>query len=156
MENKVSKHENSALKILGIAIFIIGFTGTITCNAQSVVGKWKRTFTKIFVTDKTTGKQVPVSDEMQKSFDEHANTYNETLEIKSDNTYISTVSAGSTSSPTIHNGVYSLSGKILDMNIPMVHNEKTTISIQSLNEKTMVWDLVFMGKLTEIFYTKMP
>jgi hypothetical protein len=67
MANKVPKYENPALKILGTTIFIIGFAGIVTCNAQSVVGKWKRTFTKIFVTDKATGKQVPASDQMQKA-----------------------------------------------------------------------------------------
>jgi hypothetical protein len=41
------------------------------------------------------------------------------------------------------------------MNIPLVHNEKTTITIKSLDTTTMVWDLVFMGKLTEIIYTRM-
>jgi len=50
---------------------------------------------------------------------------------------------------------YSLSGNKLDMNIPLVHNEKTTITIKSLDTTTMVWDLVFMGKLTEIIYTRM-
>ena len=41
------------------------------------------------------------------------------------------------------------------MNIPLVHNEKTTITIKSLDAALMVWDLVFMGKLTEIIYTRM-
>ena len=50
---------------------------------------------------------------------------------------------------------YSLSGNKLDMNIPLVHDEKTTITIKSLDAATMVWDLVFMGKLTEIIYTRM-
>ena len=57
--------------------------------------------------------------------------------------------------PKVHTGTYSLSGKELDMNIPLVHNERTTITIQSVDSKTMVWDLVFMGKLTEITYAKM-
>ena len=55
----------------------------------------------------------------------------------------------------IHNGKYSLAGKDLDMKIPLVNNEKTTITIQSINSSTMVWDMVFMGKLTEVIYTKM-
>jgi hypothetical protein len=118
------------------------------------VGKWKRVFTKIFVTDKTTGKQVPASAEMQKTFDEHASAYIETLEIKSNNTYISTVSTASDEKPKAHTGTYTLSGNDLNMNIPLVHNEKTTITIQSLNSESMVWALLFMGKLTEITYSK--
>ena len=35
------------------------------------------------------------------------------------------------------------------MNIPLVHNEKTAITIKSLDAVTMVWDLMFMGQLTE-------
>lgn len=33
------------------------------------------------------------------------------------------------------------------MNIPLVHNEKTTITIKSVDATTMVWDLMFKGKL---------
>jgi hypothetical protein len=144
------------LKTLPILAFItLSLFSFTNCEAQSAIGKWKRTFTKIFVTDKTTGKQVQASAEMQKSFDEHANAYNETLEFKPDNTYISTISTAADDKPKVRMGTYSLSGKELDMKIPLVHNEKTTITIQSINTKTMVWDLVFMGKLTEITYTKM-
>ena len=152
---KTRSLENATSKLLFIITCIaVGLVSFINCDAQSVVGKWKRTFTKIFVADKATGKQVPASAEMQKTFDEHANAYNETLELKSDNTYISTVSAGADDKPKVHNGTYTLSGKDLDMNIPLVHNEKTIITIQSINSYTMVWDLMFMGKLTEIIYTK--
>lgn len=126
-----------------------------TCEGQSVVGKWKRTFTKIFVTDKATGKQIPAPEKMQEQFDERANNYHETLEMKADNTYISTISTADDPTPKLHNGSYLLSGKDLDMKIPLVKNEKTTITIQTLNSTTMVWDLVFMGKLTEVFYTKL-
>ena len=144
------------MKILLLLAFIVAsFVGCTSCEAQSITGKWKRTFTKIFITDKTTGKQTPASPEMQKSFDDHANAYNETLELKLDNTYISTISAAADEKPKVHTGTYSLSEKELDMKIPLVHNEKTTITIQSIDSKTMVWDLVFMGKLTEITYTKM-
>jgi ligand-binding sensor domain-containing protein len=56
--------------------------------------------------------------------------------------------------PKVHTGAYSLSGNNLDMNIPLVHNEKTTITIQSVNSNSMVWQLLFMNKKTEITYTK--
>ena len=56
--------------------------------------------------------------------------------------------------PTEHAEKYSLSGKVLDMNIPLVRNEKTTITIKSLDATTMVWDLVFMNKLTRITYKR--
>jgi hypothetical protein len=146
-----------SIKVASLLIFLnIGFAGFNQCTAQSVIGKWERTGTKFFVTDKASGKQTPVSSDKQQQYDKAAaeRGYKETLEFKSGNIYTSTVTAGG-EEPKIHNGNYSLSGKDLNMNIPLVNNEKTTITIQSLNDKTMIWDLVFMGKLTEIIYTKM-
>ena len=144
-----------ALLILSCAIF--GAAGISICDAQSVIGKWKRTGTKIFIADKATGRQVPASEVMQQQYDKAtaARGYNETLEFKPDNTYVSTVTTAGNIKPMIHNGNYSLSGKELDMKIPPVNNEKTAITIQSINSSIMVWDHVFMGKLTEITYTKM-
>ena len=78
---------------------ILSFLSFVECEAQSIVGKWKRTFTKIFVIDKATGKQTPASADAQKQFDEQANKYNETLELKSDNTYISTISTAADDKP---------------------------------------------------------
>ena len=144
------------IKLASLIIFLnIAFAGFIQCDAQSVIGKWERTGTKFFITDKASGKQTPVSDDKQQQYDKAAKErgYKETLEFKSGNTYISTVTAGG-EQPKIHNGNYSISGKDLNMNIPLVNNEKTTITIQTLNDKTMIWDMVFMGKLTEIIYTK--
>lgn len=144
-----------ALLILSYIIF--GLVSVNICDAQSVVGKWKRTGTKFFSTDKATGKQVPVSAQLQQQYDQSAGArgYSEMLELKSDNTYIITVSSAGNSKPMIHNGSYSLSGKNLDMKIPPVNNQKTFITIQSINSGTMVWDMVFMSKLTEVIYTKM-
>ena len=145
------------LKVIIVITFItLGFAGFCKCNAQSIVGKWQREGTKIFVTDKTNGTQKPLSAQEQKQFDDAAiaNGYNETVEFKSNNTYISKVSAKGME-PKERTEKYSLSGNKLDMNIPLVHNEKTTITIKSLDTTTMVWDLVFMGKLTEIIYTRM-
>ena len=142
--------------IIVITSITLGFAGFCKCNAQSIVGKWHRGGTKIFVTDKTNGTQKPLSAQEQKQFDDAAiaNGYNETVEFKSNNTYISKVSAKGME-PKERTEKYSLSGNKLDMNIPLVHNEKTTITIKSLDTTTMVWDLVFMGKLTEIIYTRM-
>jgi len=145
------------LKVIIVITFItLGFAGFCKCDAQSIVGRWHRGGTKIFVTDKTNGTQKPLSAQEQKQFDDAAiaNGYNETVEFKSNNTYISTVSAKGMA-PKERTEKYSLSGNKLDMNIPLVHNEKTTITIKSLDATTMVWDLVFMGKLTEIIYTRM-
>jgi len=145
------------LKVIIVITFItLGFAGFRKCDAQSIVGKWHRGGTKIFVTDKTNGTQKPLSAQEQKQFDDAAiaNGYNETVEFKSNNTYISKVSAKGME-PKERTEKYSLSGNKLDMNIPLVHNEKTTITIKSLDTTTMVWDLVFMGKLTEIIYTRM-
>jgi hypothetical protein len=145
------------LKVFVVTTFItVGFAGFCKCDAQSIVGKWHRGGTKIFVTDKTNGTQTPVSAQQQKQFDDAAiaNGYDETLEFKSNNTYISKVSAKGME-PRERTEKYSLLGNKLDMNIPPVHNEKTTITIKSLDATTMVWDLVFMGKLTEVIYTRM-
>ena len=142
--------------LLIITCAAVGLFGFITCDAQSIVGKWKRTGTKIFVTDKATGKQTPAEAGMQQQYDQAiaARGYKEILEFKADNTYIITTSAAGNAKPA-HNGNYSLAGKDLDMKIPLVNNQKTTITIQSINNNTMVWDMVFMGNLTEITYTKM-
>jgi hypothetical protein len=145
------------LKVLVVITFItVGSAGFCKCDAQSIVGKWHRGGTKIFVTDKTNGTQKLVSVEQQKQFDDAAiaNGYDETLEFKSNNTYISKVSAKGME-PRERTEKYSLLGNKLDLNIPPVHDEKTTITIKSLDAATMVWDLVFMGKLTEIMYTRM-
>ncbi|MDQ6844190.1 MAG: hypothetical protein M3Z92_07550 [Bacteroidota bacterium] len=156
MKLKSAARNSFSLRLLLISTSVMIAFGSFTpCNAQSITGKWKRTFTKIFVTDKATGKQVPASAEMQKTFDDHANAYHETLELKSDNTYISTISTSADEPPKVHNGVYTLSGNDLDMKIPLVRNEKTTITIQSVNATTMIWELVFMGKKTEIVYSKL-
>jgi hypothetical protein len=84
------------LKVIIVITFItLGFAGFCKCDAQSIVGRWHRGGTKIFVTDKTNGTQKPLSAQEQKQFDDAAiaNGYNETVEFKSNNTYISKVSA---------------------------------------------------------------
>ena len=142
--------------IITIACITVGFAGFTKCDAQSIIGKWHRTGTNSFKIDKTTGKETPVfTAEQQKQYDEAtaANEYKELLEFKSNNTYISNVSAKGRAA-TEHTGNYSLSGSNLDMNIPLVHNEKSTITIKSLDATTMVWDLVFMDKLTRITYKR--
>ena len=59
------------LKVLVVITFItVGFAGFCKCDAQSIVGKWHRGGTKIFVTDKTNGTQTPVSAQQQKQFDD--------------------------------------------------------------------------------------
>jgi hypothetical protein len=138
-----------------VSCFLLGFAATIKCDAQSIVGKWHRGGTKIFVTDKANGTHKPLSAQQQKQFDDAAiaNGYNELLEFKSNNTYVSKVSAKG-KEPTEHTEKYSLSGNKLDMNIPPVNNEKTTITIKSIDATTMVWDLMFMGELTEVIYTR--
>ena len=143
-----------ALRILlisGIFCFILSFKST----AQSVVGKWTRNTTRMFNLDKATGKQVPLSDEAQKQYNGAVakNGYSETLELKANNTYTSIVTTTG-AAPRMHDGKYTLQGKELDMNIPLVKGEKTTITIVSLTNKEMVWDLLFMGRLVEVFYTR--
>ena len=139
-----------------ITCTLLGFATTTKCDAQSIIGKWHRTGTSNFKIDKATGKETPLfTAEQQKQYDEAtaANEYNELLEFKSNNTYVSNVSARGSKLPE-RTEKYSLSGTNLDMNIPPVHNEKTTITIKSLDANTMVWDLLFMDKLTRIIYTR--
>ena len=139
---------------LMILIFPFGLFGFTTCHAQSVVGKWQRDLTIWYELDKTTGKQVPVSPERQKQFDAAmtSRNYKEILEMKSDGTYISTVTAeGETKSHTAH---YTVSGKNLDLNIPLVKGEKTTVTIETLTSDKMVWNLLFMNRLTAVGYRK--
>ena len=97
-----------------------GVCSITKCDAQSIVGKWHRTGTTSFKIDKATGKQTPLfTAEQQKQYDEAtaANEYNELLEFKSNNTYISNVSAKGRK-PTERTEKYSLSGNNLDMNTP--------------------------------------
>ena len=140
--------------MLIIFILISGLSGFIKCNAQSVVGKWQRDLTVWYEVDKATGKQVPMSAEKQKQFDQALATrnYKEILEFKSDGTYISTVSAeGETKTKTDH---YTLSGKNLDLNIPLVKGEKTTITIETLTSDKMVWNLFYMNRQTGLGYKR--
>ena len=100
------------LKALLIITFItVGFAGLTKCEAQTIIGKWHRGGTKVFVTDKTNGTQKPLPARQQKQFDDAAiaNGYNETLEFKSNNTYISKVSAKGMA-PKERTEKYSLSG----------------------------------------------
>ncbi len=142
--------------LIVITCITVGFAGFVKCDAQSIMGKWHRTGDTQFNIDKATGKETLLfTAEQQKQYDAatNANEYNEMLEFKSNNTFISNVSARGSKYPE-RTGKYSLSGKNLDMNIPLVKNEKTTITIKSLDATTMVWDLVFMTNLTRIVYKR--
>src|ERR1700722_4958580 len=144
-------------RLTALTMLVLGFVRFTPCQAQSIIGKWNRTGTKIFTADKVTGKQIPASAQMQQQYDQAmaARGYREILELKSDHTFVITVSTSGNTKPMTHTGNYSLSGNVLDMNIPLVNNQKTNITIQSMKNNTMVWDMVFMGKLTEIIYTKL-
>jgi hypothetical protein len=147
---KIFNQTSLFVLILACQVFI-----TDKCGAQSIVGKWKRNLSHVFSIDKTTGKKVFVSDEYQKQYDAATaeNGYQEILEMKSDNTFTSTVTAGG--KQTVRSGKYSLLGKILDMNIPLVKGQKSVITIISLTPSTMIWDLEFMNKSNGIQYDKM-
>jgi type VI protein secretion system component VasA len=142
--------------LLVVTSSIFGLAGCSNCDAQSIVGKWHRTGTLSFKIDKATGKQTPLlSAEQQKQYDQAtaANEYNELLEFKSDDTYISIVSAKDMKA-TEHTEKYSISGNKLNMNIPPYQNEKTTITIKSVDGTTMILDFLFMSEMTEVIYTK--
>jgi len=156
MKTKSMFRAFSLKALIAIACITVGFAGFTKCDAQSIVGKWHRTGTTSFKIDKATGKETPLfTAEQQKQYDAATaeNEYNELLEFKSNNTFISNVSAKGMK-PTERTEKYSLSGNKLDMNIPLVFHEKTTITIKSLDANTMVWDLVFMNKLTRITYKR--
>jgi hypothetical protein len=123
-------------------------------HAQSVVGKWQRDLTIWYELDKATGKQVPVSAEKPKLFDQNmaSRNYVEILKMKSDGTFSSTVMAGGETKT--HSDHYTISGKNLDMNIPLVQGQKTTITIEKLTSDKMVWNLSFMNHLTGVGYKR--
>jgi hypothetical protein len=139
-----------------IMVFILttGLAGWSRSHAQSIVGKWKRDLTVIYTTDKKTGKQIPLTPEQQKQYDEAVaqNGYIEILEFKSDNTYTSTVTASGETK--VHSEHYTISGNKLDLNIPLVKGEKTTVYIESLSADKMLWDLEFMNKKTGVGYKR--
>lgn len=138
-----------------LVMFIAVFCAPNICSAQSVVGKWLRNMSHMFSIDSATGKKVFLSEEQQKKYDAATaeNGYKEILELRSDNTFTSTVTAAG--KQRVHSGKYSLSGKMLDMNIPLVNGQKTVISIISISGTTMIWNLTFMGKSLGVQYDKM-
>ncbi len=149
---------SARLRLLSKALLVIAFSFSIglRCEAQSIVGKWHRSATGSFKIDKATGKVTPVfTAEQQKQYDQISaeNGYTEVLTFRSNNTFTSIASAKGMK-PIERTDKYSLSGNNLDLNAPLVHNEKTTITIKSIDATTMVWDLVFMDKLTRITYTR--
>jgi hypothetical protein len=141
---------------LAIVILMAGFSFCILgkCDAQSIAGIWARNFSHIFSFDKSSGKKVYVSPEVQRQYDEvyAENGYKEILEMKLDNTYTITVTAGG--KQTIRFGNYLLSGNILEMNIPLIKSQKTNITVVSLSGNIMIWNLVFMGKSTGVEYDR--
>jgi hypothetical protein len=155
MNSKTKQIFFSPLKCLFVTfIFIVGVPGIEKCNAQSIIGKWQRDLTVVYTTDKATGKQVPLSPDKQKQYTDAAaeRGYLEILEFKSDGTYTSTVTAGG--EKKVQSEHYSLTGNKLDLNIPLVMGEKTYITIASLTSAKMIWDLVFMKKLTGVGYKR--
>ena len=141
-------------KVVIIFVMTTGLAGWSRCHAQSIVGKWKRDLTVVYTTDKNTGKQIPLTPDQQKQYDDAVakNGYMEVLEFKSDNTYTSTVTAGGETK--VHSEHYTLSGNNLDLNIPLVKGEKTTVTIESLTAGKMLWDLEFMNRKTGVGYKR--
>jgi hypothetical protein len=132
----------------------MGVAGCMSVCAQSIVGKWTRKATKIFVTDPSSGKQVPATPAVQAQYDQHAADYHESLEFKDNNEYIITTTTSVDPKPKAHTGNYTLSGKDLDMKIPLINNQRPTITIKSMSNTAMTWSFLYMGKLMEITYTK--
>src|ERR1700709_1894873 len=133
-------------------ILTCGLSGFMKCSAQSIVGKWQRDLTILYDLDKTTGKQIPSSPEKQKQFEATMATrnYKEILEMKSDGSFLQTVTAGGETKS--HSDHYILSGKNLDMNIPLVQGNKTIITIETLTADNMSGNLILMNHLTGVGY----
>src|SRR5437899_9685777 len=140
MKAKASKFTALKLKALFISCTIIGFVGFTQCQAQSVVGTWKRTATNWFTIDKATGKEIPVSAEYKKQVDEHMASvgYKEVLEFKPDHTYVSTLSTNDNSKGTAHTGSWSLSGN--ELKTTDDKKGTATFTVKSVNSNTMILD----------------
>lgn len=85
MKTKFTLLSTFICKILFIVIgILVGLSGIISCNAQSIIGIWHRGGTKLVVLDKASGGQKALTPEQQKQFNEatNANDYKETLEFK--------------------------------------------------------------------------
>jgi hypothetical protein len=108
------------------------------CQAQSVVGKWQRDISRLFTIDSASGKEISADPETQKQYIDAItkNGYQEILEMKEDNTYTSTVTAAG--KQTSRSGHYTVLGRHLEMSIPLVNGQKTTITIITLSDKAMV------------------
>jgi len=135
--------------------FVVLLMMASNCEGQSVVGRWQRDISRLFTIDAATGKEISADPETQKQFDAAIakNAYQEIVEFKADNTYTSTVTAAGKQTP--HSGKYTLSGKQLEMNIPLVNGQKTTVTINTLTDKSMTWNLVFMGKSHGVKYNRL-
>jgi hypothetical protein len=150
-----------------LAAVILGAAGQIQCNAQSIVGKWERTAMKRISIDKATGVRTDNTLQAQ----EMVKMMKETIEFRSDNTWIRTTTiANSTHGATI-NGTYTFSGQKLKMKLDPVLAEKfkqaaedlkknpkyqshvkdvqglpDAITLTSLTSSTMIWS--YNGDMT--------
>jgi len=136
MKTKSSRFTAFILKaLLIITCITVGFANFTTCDAQSVVGKWKGVSVKNFYSAeyaKVIGK--PVEEKSAKE------TGNSDIEYKSDHTFIMTFSAVNNPEVTTMDGTWSLTGDQLKLTIEPQYNPRkmTTTASVSINGNTMV------------------
>lgn len=136
MKTKASKFRALSLKGLLITTFtFIGFVSATSCEAQSVVGKWKGVSTKYYY-NAEYAKQIGKSTEEKTGKDLEAFDMN----YNADHTYVMHASMPNSTEVIIMKGTWSLSGNKLTTTRELQHNptKKSFVSTVSFNGNTMV------------------
>lgn len=143
---------------LSISLLVTGMMISGICHAQSIVGKWARTSMKMVTIEKATGKRQDMSSQTQQMVER----MKETIEFKSDKTWIRTVTYGHSPKGMSLNGTYTFTGNQLKTKLDPVLAEKfekaaaelkknpkyrsnsngglpDAITLKSLTGSTMVW-----------------
>jgi|SRR5579863_612401 len=97
-------------KAFSLTFFLIGFTGMMRCDAQSIVGKWKQVSGKMFCSPDAVKNS---HGHMQEVMDmPKADVVDE---FKSDHTLTETITTGSTK--TSNSGTWTMSGKTVTISV---------------------------------------
>jgi hypothetical protein len=118
-----------------ITCIILGFGSFATCDAQSVVGKWKGVSVKNYYSDayaKQAGKSMD-----EKTAKEIGNSI---VEYKTDHSFVITFSALNDPKVTTMNGVWSQEGDRLKLTMEPMYNPRktTTTATISISGSTML------------------
>src|SRR5689334_1062115 len=131
---RVSTLTTFTLKTL-FAIVVVGFSSFTTCEAQSIVGKWKGVSVKNFYSAeyaKQAGKT------MEEKFQKDAGSSD--IEYKPDHTFVMNFSAVNSTEVTTMKGTWTLTGDQLKSTLEKQYNplKTTTTATISVNGNTMV------------------